>query len=246
VASVRTINGSAPTVKIYYSHREPYLLRVRPETDNRLIFGGRVALDPKEGFRLAVAIPATEENLALARAAVALPVGWTVDAGRPRCPWTTPAVAVPGHERSCGACGRPPLRAGASIELRSERVTLKPDSKRAYYRDGVFRITVTNRGDKPAEVPALLSDDRGIRWTDSLIVVTVEPSEVRTVRTLARDGNPEGRIRSTVLAPGESASVQVDLFQYDLDRRDGRTIEVLFGLGERSCADSFYYENGNR
>jgi hypothetical protein len=35
------------------------------------------------------------------------------------------------------------------------------------------KVTVTNRGDRPVLVPALLADGKNILWADSLVVIDI-------------------------------------------------------------------------
>src|SRR5262245_14034897 len=108
---------------------------------------------------------ASPANLALARRAASLPVGWSLSGGRPVSPWLRPVEIFevkrvsPGTPDLCSVSGRPALRAGKGITLRTEPVLPeRPGTPTDPDAVGRFRVSVTNTGSRATDVPALLAD----------------------------------------------------------------------------------------
>jgi len=206
-----------------------YLLFIRPHP----MTGELMVLD---------VLPAAEEKLKEVRLVAALPVGWTLAEGKPLSPWTDPwpkDVAVAKDLSVCSKTGRPALRVGQGITLSVEPV---PPAKEIKWTnpdgDGEYKITVTNKTDKPVEVPALLSDDTGIRWNESLLVFCQGKAQPPSPTTPFK-----GAPRATRLEPGQSVSTVVNaLTLKGIDwPRGGYRITFTFCLGELATTKSFYY-----
>jgi hypothetical protein len=116
------------------------------------------------------------------------------------------------------------------------------------YGDGQFKVTVTNHGEKPATVPALLTDGQTILWQDSLVILDVS--------TVANDGRPcllagagkvstVSTVQSVVLKPKESLSTTVDVLTANgvFFQRGGARYYYRFCLGEKSTLNYFYYQS---
>jgi hypothetical protein len=206
-----------------------YLLFIRPHP----MTGESMVLD---------VMSATEEKLKEVRLVAALPVGWTLAEGKPLSPWTgtwpkDPAVAA--TLSVCSKTGRPAFLAGKGVTLKAEPV---PPTKEIKWTnpdgDGEYKITVTNTTDKPVEVPALLSDETGIRWNESLLVFCQGKAQPPSPTTAFK-----GAPRATRLEPNQSISTVVNaLTLKGIDwPRGGYRITFTFCLGELATAKSFYY-----
>ena len=206
--------------------------------------------DPRSGRVLAVALhESTEELLDQARLAGSLPVGWRVDRGKLVSPWaslgetTWPAEPTDIEAPACSKTGRPALLAGGGIRLTCEPVPPKqaikwtnPDG------DGEYTITVTNTTDKPLDVPALLSDENGILWNESLMIVCQGAA-----RAAPLAGPIEKAPKPTRLEPGASVSTVVNALRLsDVEwPRGGYRVEFTFCLGELAATQSFYYKSNH-
>ena len=187
----------------------------------------------------------TDELLAQAKLAGSMPLGWTVADGQLLSPWASLAEDIwPGDAAAktvCSKTGRPALLAGPGVTLTSEKVPppeqikwTNPDG------DGPYTITVTNTTDKALEVPALLSDDSGIRWNESLVILcqgTARPAPL--AKPLTTPTKP------TRLEPGQSVSTVVNAFRLKNVEwpRGGYRVEFTFCLGELATTQSFYYNS---
>lgn len=202
-----------------------------------------VRSDPRSGQLTALEVtPATAGAVKEARQRAALPVGWTLVDGKPRSPWTEAwlkEAAVPQGLAVCGKTGRPALLAGKGVTLTVESV---PPVKEIEWTnpdgDGQYKITVTNTTDKPVDVPALLSDDAGIRWNESLLVLCQGKAQP------ASQAAPfKAAPKATRLAPGQSVTTGVNALALQGIEwpRGGYRIEFTFCLGELAVTKSFYY-----
>ena len=190
--------------------------------------------------------PADDKLVAVAKQAVALPLGWSLDDGRPISPWAAlperawSKDASAAGEPVCAKSFRPALSAGDAIEVTAEQVL--PARRHQFknpFGDGRFRITVKNRGDKPAAVPALLSDGRTICWADSLVVIVQGKPQLVPAADTARGVEP------TTLKAGASVSTIVDVLPLKNVAwpRGGSRVYFRFCLGEKSAIDFFYYSS---
>jgi hypothetical protein len=190
--------------------------------------------------------PAEENIVAMARQAVALPLGWSLEAGRAVSPgaalgenaWPRGAVAESGPV--CSRSSRPALRAGDGIELTAEQVLpAQTHPFRNPFGDGRFRITVTNRGTGPATVGALLTDGKAVLWEDSLLVM------IGSTTYLLPGAGKARAVRPAVLKPGESVSTVIDTLPLKgVDwPRGGWRVYFRFCLGEKSALNFFYYRS---
>ena len=185
-----------------------------------------------------------KEKLAAVTAACALPLGWRMEEGKPVSPWAALGKQAwngdaAGATLVCSKSGRPALMAGPSVTLQVEHA---PPAKDIQWTnpdgDGDYIVTVTNTSDKPVTVPALLSDDRGIVWENSLVILCqrkpyVCPGFIANA----------GKLRPTALKPGESVAGMVNALRLEGPEwpRGGYRIEFQFCLGEKSQTKSFYY-----
>ena len=185
---------------------------------------------------------ATEEKLKEIRLVAALPVGWALSEGKPLSPWADAwpkDVSVAKDMSICSNTGRPAFLAGKGITLSAEPV---PAAKEIKWTnpdgDGEYKITVANTTDRPVEVPALLSDDTGVRWNESLLVVCQGKAQPASPTT-AFMGTP----RATRLEPGQSVSTVVNVLALrGIDwPRGGSRVAFTFCLGELATTKSFYY-----
>ena len=184
--------------------------------------------------------------LQTARDATSLPLGWSKKKGKFISPWADlgadawPKKAPPvAGATVCGVTGRPALLAGAGVSMKVVKV---PPAKQIKWTnpdgDGSYKITVTNDTDKPVTVPALLSDDKGILWNESLVILC--QNNARPVPGAKGLKIAPGE---TVLKPKQSVSTVVNAFCLTNVRwpRGGYRIEFQFCLGELSVTKSFYY-----
>lgn len=184
--------------------------------------------------------------LKTARAATALPLGWSMKNDKFVSPWAAmgkgawPKTARPAAGKAvCSVTGRPALMVGAGVSLKVEHVEpprrikwTNPDG------DGLYRIIVTNETDKPLTVPALLTGAKGIGWNESLVILCqgkARPAPGARPVTAAP--------KPTVLKPGQTVTTVVNAFALKNVRwpRGGYRIEFQFCLGELSATRSFYY-----
>jgi len=179
-----------------------------------------------------------------AELSVALPLGWEVLNGETVSPWAFlgkkawPAGAAGSAGLVCSKTGRPALLAGGVVF----DVNPVPPAKKIKWTnpdgDGEYQIMVTNPTDKPVAIPALLSDETGILWKESLVIRCQS-------RAYAVPGSQGLRVapRPTALEPGKSVSTVVNALQLDGPEwpRGGYRIEFQFCLGEKSQTQSFYY-----
>jgi len=182
----------------------------------------------------------------IARDAASLPLGWSKKKDKFVSPWADlgakawpkSAPPVPGAA-VCSVTGRPALLVGAGVSLKVEKV---PPAKQIKWTnpdgDGSYTITITNETDKPVTVPALLSDDKGILWDESLVILCQDKA-----RPAPGAKGLQAAPKDTVLKPKQSVSTVVNAFGLQNVKwpRGGYRIEFQFCLGELSVTKSFYY-----
>jgi RNA polymerase sigma factor (sigma-70 family) len=202
-----------------------------------------------------VMVPVNCRLLQLAKEALALPLGWTLEGGRPLSPWVGlgtaawPKGAKAGPEPVCRATARPALLAGADIEITTKQVLpAAVNPNRNPYGDGRFTVTVTNRGAKAVAVPALLSDGKNILWEDSLVVLDVSTETNHGTPCFLPGAGKAGKakaVQAVVLQPQESVSATVDVLRARgvYFSPGGARYYYRFCLGEKSVMDFFYYHS---
>jgi uncharacterized protein (TIGR03067 family) len=198
-----------------------------------------------------VMLPVNDRLLALSEEALALPLGWTLEGGRPLSPWTSAWPMKPEKGPVCGKTSRPALLAGDAIDIEATQVMPpRVDAFRNPYGDGQFKVTVTNRGDKPVSVPALVSDGKNVLWADSLLLLDIS--------TVANNGAAcllpgEGavakakEVQPVVLKAKESLATIVDVLHARgvMFQPGGARYYYRFCLGEKSATSFFYYSSSH-
>ncbi len=188
--------------------------------------------------------PADVDTITTAKALLALPVGWTIDAGKPVSPWAGlkirawPEGAPKPAGTACSKSGRPALMAGDAVQLTVEQVIpQKVQEFKNPFGDGQFKVTVKNTTDKPIEVPALLTDGKTIFWADSMLVL------VNNQPLLFGGAGKATAAKPVQLKAGESASGVIDTLTVDGVEwpRGGSRVYFDFALGEKTASNFFYY-----
>jgi hypothetical protein len=191
-------------------------------------------------------LKADDKLMKTARDATLLPLGWSKKKDKFISPWAElgakawPKSAPPvAGAAVCGVTGRPALLAGPNVSMRVEKV---PPVKQIKWTnpdgDGSYTVTITNETDKPVTVPALLSDDKGILWKESLAILCQDKA-----RPVPGAKGLKAATKSTVLKPKQSVSTVVSAFGLKNVTwpRGGYRIAFQFCLGELSVTKSFYY-----
>lgn len=239
--SASPFRGSAPEKTAFH-----YQIRTRTPPmfarGQKLIVAARVV---EKAHVIDYIAPANDKLKDLAKEAGSLPLGWSMDDGKLVSPFAVlnksvwpkgePIVMGP----VCTKSGRPALQRGKDIEITSEQIKAENPKKfqNDMFGDGKFKITVTNRSDKPAKVHALLTDGKTIFWDDSVIVVYNNGT-----RLLGRAGKATG-YKPVELKAGESISGVIDVLPLkDIEwPRGGSRVYLQFALGEKSTSNFFYY-----
>jgi hypothetical protein len=183
---------------------------------------------------------ATPDNLKQAKLATSFPMGWTIKEGKLVSPWAT--LARPGKSNEAAACsvtGRPVLLVGDGVSFSAEPVP--PAVKKQFANpdgDGEYRLTVKNETDQKLTVPALLTDGKTVRWSESVVIRCQDKNYPAPGAT----GDISG-LKPVTLKPGESLSgvIQTLALKGPAWPRGGYRIEFQFCLGEKSVTQSFYY-----
>ena len=191
-------------------------------------------------------LQADDKVITTARDALLLPIGWSKKDDKFVSPWLAlrakgwPKSAAPVKGAAiCRVTGRPAFLAGAGVSMKVMTVPpvrqikdTNPDG------DGSYVITITNDTDKPVTVPALLSGDRGILWTESLVILCQDKA-----RPIPGAEGLKTAPWSTVLKPKQAVSTVVNTFALRNIKwpRGGYRLEFQFCLGELSVIKSFYY-----
>ena len=110
------------------------------------------------------------------------------------------------------------------------------------------KMTVTNRGDRPALVPALLADDKNILWADSLVVIDISTVSNRGATCLRQGAGAIAKakdLRPVERQPGESVSAEVDVRHARgvAFHPGGTRYYFHFCLGEKSATSFFYFRS---
>ena len=184
-------------------------------------------------------------NLNDARFATLLPLGWSFRDGKLSSPWASQGnKAWPKSQRedgflACSQTGRPVLLAGSKAEL---TVAPVPPAKEVKFSnpdgDGEYKITVTNKTDKPLTIPALRRAKGKVLWSESLVILC----QKKTYPVPGSSGLAAAT-EATVLKPGESVSTVVNALALKGPEwpRGGYRLAFQFCLGEQSNVQSFYY-----
>jgi RNA polymerase sigma factor (sigma-70 family) len=212
---------------------KPGLFTLVPNDDN---------IPPKR-FAVGVMVAPTPANLALAQTAVALPVGWWLENGKPISPWAKLSKEPGGtwvkSAVHCSRTGRPAFMAGPSVRLKVEPV--QRQGRVNVLGAGEFTVTVTNTSDKDIEVPALLRSNKGVAWADSLFVLYDD-------RPYFLPGaGSEADMKSVRLAPGKSVSTTVNLRRIEglpWPKVGEATLLFRLCLGEHSLELQFHCDAG--
>ena len=189
---------------------------------------------------------ADDDLLKTARTATSMPLGWSKKKDKFVSPWADlgadawPKKAPPvAGAAVCSVTGRPALLVGADVSMKVEKV---PPARQIKWSnpdgDGKYTITITNDTPKPVTIPALLSDDKGILWNESLVILCQDKARpVPGAKLLKTAPKP------TVLKPRQAVSTVVNAFCLTNVKwpRGGYRIEFQFCLGELSVTKSFYY-----
>ncbi|MBL9021233.1 MAG: hypothetical protein JNL21_03490 [Myxococcales bacterium] len=107
------------------------------------------------------------------------------------------------------------------------------------YGDGLFDLTITNRGGSPVEVPGLREVDGRVLWDEAIVVRDVAE---RTLHLGAASPRPA---KAVVLAPGATLTKRVDVKPLGivLPVGGGRQ-HYSFAIGELRVTSFFYYTHG--
>jgi len=184
-------------------------------------------------------------NVAEAKLACSIPLGWSITNGALVSPWAAmgdkawPDGLTDADALACARTGRPVLLMGEGVDLAVEPVPPEQEIKWTNPDgDGQYRITVRNTTNRPVSVPALLSDGDRILWAESLVILCQE-----TVYACPGAEGVRTKVRPTRLAPEQSVSTVVNVLRLKGPTwpRGGYRIEFQFCLGERSNVQSLYY-----
>jgi len=187
---------------------------------------------------------ADEGNLAIARKMASLPLGWEWKDDKILSPWRDrgegywPKEAFATAAAKCAVSGRPSFAAG-DIIIETEQIL--PADRHEFknpFGDGEFQITVTNPGDKPVVVPALLKDGDKILWEESLVIFTADNPMVLPGRAKI-----SSQLKPTTLGPKEKVSGVIDTLTLPgiAWPRGGSRVYFTFALGEQAADNFFYY-----
>lgn len=188
---------------------------------------------------------ASDAVVARARESLNIPLGWQVGKKGLESPWAElgptfwlAALGVDAKHK-CVASGRPALLVGDGVSFAVEKVPPKKEIKWTNPDgDGAYKITVSNPGDKPVNVPALLSADGKILWKSSVMIRCQDKNyPLPGIAAVPANATP------TTLKPGESVSHEVHALALKGPDwpKGGYRIAFQFCLGEKSSTQSFYY-----
>jgi hypothetical protein len=197
-------------------------------------------------MRAGLVAQADDKLLKTARDAVSLPLGWSKKKDKLISPWASlgdkawpkSAPKVKGA-KVCSVTGRPALLTGAGVSMKVEK--LPPARKIKWTNpdgDGKYTVIITNDTDKPVTLPALLSDDKGILWDESLVILCQSKA-----RPLPGAIGLKTAPKPTVLKPKQSVMTVVNVLGLKNVKwpRGGYRIEFQFCLGQLSVTKSLYY-----
>lgn len=233
------LRGKAPTGSLAYSIRQA-AAPMFPLNENWLIAARRVG----KQWTVSYIEVANDALVKQAKELAALPAGWTLVEGKPMSPWAAlkdrawPKDAAKPAGVACSKSGRPALLAGTDIDFTVEQVpAAKPQKFKNDYGDGQFKLTVTNTGANPVEIPALLTDGTTIFWADSVVVMVQNQPKLLGGAGRATAAKP------VTLKPGESVSGMIDTLTLPgvAWPRGGSRVYFDFALGEKTATGFFYY-----
>jgi len=233
---VKSLRGPAPANPTFnYSVRGPQAPQFAK---------GEAMLVAASAQRIGTIVPAKEADVALARKAISVPIGWTLENDKPVSPWAKlgDKAKLPGvkGEVVCSKSGRPALLAGG-VEFKVEKIVpAKVQQFKNPFGDGEFKVTVSNPGKEAVEVPALLTDGKDIFWADSVLIVQGNQTHI-----LPTAGSLKNNMGPVKLAPGASVAGTINTLQLkDVSwPRGGSRVMFQFCLGELSASDFFYYSS---
>ena len=176
---------------------------------------------PPSGRNIDFMAPATDRLLSLADRTLALPLGWTLDKGRPLSPWA--ALGDKAWPKECAGrqrasvCQNDPPRAAGRREHLSQPRSCPPKC----INSAIPSATANSRSPSPTAAPTLprcrrLSDGKRIRWEDSLVVVDVSTVANYGMPCLLAGAGKWGTaqaLQPVVLKPNQSISTIVDVLQ---------------------------------
>jgi len=187
---------------------------------------------------------ASDAVVTRARESLNVPLGWQVGKNGLESPWAElgptfwPAALGAAAKHKCVVSGRPALFAGG-VTFEVEKV---PPAKEIKWTnpdgDGAYAITVSNPGDKPVKVPALLSAGDKILWESSVFIRCQNKNyPLPGMAPVPANATP------TTLKPGQSVSHEVHALALNGPTwpRGGSRVAFQFCLGEKSSTQSFYY-----
>ena len=244
-ADVEALKGK-PEAQAVYHYRSRQKQPPKVDVGTKMLVAAKARPGQAGAFSITKMVPADDRNVQLAKTAVSLPVGWSIQDGKPLSPFAKlgakawPKKAKPTAKLVCVKTGRPGLRCGEGVTFKVE--SLPPAVKikwRNEYGDGIFKITVTNTTKKPVEVPALLADESGkILWAKSLVILHRGKSHL-----LPAAGEVPESVKPATIKPGESVSGEINSLKLaDIPwPRGGSRVHLRFCLGERSGEAFFYY-----
>ncbi|UJR37564.1 hypothetical protein I4U23_030265 [Adineta vaga] len=178
-----------------------------------------------------------------------MPLGWNKQSnGQMESPWQHSHAKhakwynnqrFAGCEK-CFKTGRPLLITHEDISFSCEPVkALQTKEYQNPDGDGVFQLTVTNKSNRPVEIPALLRDIRSkkILWEESIFVITDAGNHFFPGHGHAHD------VESTILEPHESVSTKLDtLTLHGLSwPQGGWRLKLRFCLGDKATEGNYYY-----
>ena len=213
-------------------------------------------------------LPATEAERRRVAEPLALPIGWSREDGKLVSPWAALGgvkwAADVKADAVCSKTGRPALRAGAGIQLTTDKVPAKqvftpPMGKAAKGvllnpdGDGDIKLTVTNTGKQEVQVPALLTDGKRIDWAGSVVVLRggtqAEVPGYEWKPRVARGASASKDLKPVSLKPGESVTGVVNVLrlhgELPIVKTASQLIKFRICLGELSSTEIFVYTNAH-
>jgi len=202
-----------------------------------------VAVKFRGGRRAHAIAMATDEGLAIARAACSLPVGWSNQHGKLLSPWAkfgdhgwTEANDQPQDVKRCAATGRPTYMVGQGVKFTVDhQPPAKPDKESNTEGDGQYTLTLTNTTDKPVTIFALRRAGERILW-DQCVVILCQGKTY----TVPGSGGVAEKTEAVTLQPGKGVThvVNVSTLEGPEWSRDDSPIEFTFAIGEQCVTES--------
>lgn len=202
------------------------------------------AENSQRGLTAKRVVEATAEALAEVAQIGEIPLGWGLKDRKLASPWSRIAKAEWAGEDGgdllrCEITRRPAFLAGEGITL---KVAPKAPAKKIKWTnpdgDGIYIVTVTNKSDKAVTVPALLGNDGGAAFGESVAIRVQGEAYPAPGATGTGSG-----LTPVPLNPGESVSGEINALALVGPEwpRGGYRITFQFLLGELSASHSFYY-----